>query len=89
MKPRLLPNGEVHYTQKGKEPPPDIRGFKRKSNIQASPDAWKFVPIFPPCVHRTTHLYQRGCGSTGVHLVCNLTKAICTHEAWNPCQDIA
>lgn len=88
MKPQLMPNGEVHYTRKGKDIPPDIRGFQRKNKNPASPDAWKFLPIFPPCIHRTTALYTRGCGSTGVYLVCNLTKAICTHENWNPCKKI-
>lgn len=86
--PRIQPNGEVHYTKKGKIPPVDLHGYKRKNDNPASPDAWKFAPIFPSCAHRTTQLYRRGCGTTGVHLVCNQTKAICTHENWNPCPDI-
>jgi len=86
--PRIQKNGEVHYIKKGKTPPAELRGYERKNDNLASPDAWKFTPIFPPCAHRTTQLYRRGCGSTGVHLVCNLTKAICTHENWNPCKDI-
>lgn len=49
MVPRIQKNGEIHYAKKGKEPPPDLRGFERKNTNPASPDAWKFVPEFPPC----------------------------------------
>lgn len=85
--PRIMPNGEIHYTQKGKEPPMDVKGYKRKA--PKGPDAWKFAPDFPPCRERTISLWQRSCGNVGVHIVCNQTKSACKHEDWNPCPKLS
>lgn len=87
-RPIIQKNGEVHYPRKGKDPPLLLRGYKRKNDNPASPDAWKFIPDYPSCAHRNTRLYQRHCGETGVHLVCGKTQAICKYEYWNPCKDI-
>ena len=88
MDPRVMPNGEIHYPRKGKEPPADVRGYKRKSENPASSDAWKFVPDIPDCKQRTLQLYTRGCGKVGVHIVCNLSKTGCLYENWNPCPNL-
>lgn len=88
MRPHLMPNGEVCYPRKGKKIPPEIRGYRRKNDNPASSDAWIFIPELPPCMNRQIRLYQRGCGTTGVHLVCNKTQSICKYEDWNPCKNI-
>lgn len=87
-KPRYMPDGSLQYPRKGKDPPLAIRGYRRKNDNPTSPDAWIFIPEFPPCMNRQIQLYPRGCGTTGVHLVCGKTQAICKYEDWNPCKNI-
>lgn len=62
---RLLSDGSVEYAKKGREPPPDLDGFKRDPG-----NAWKFLPLWPKCKKRIQTQSMKQCGAISVLTVC-------------------
>lgn len=53
------------YAKKGFEPPPDIEGYKRDPG-----NAWRFVPLYPPCESRQRVAQLKRCGSYNIVMLC-------------------
>lgn len=62
-RPHKASDGTLTYPQRGFEPPPIPAGYRRKTNDLKSFDAWTFVPIIPPCKHRTCKIEVGHCGA--------------------------
>lgn len=62
---RMLPNGVVEYAKKGWEPPPELDGYQRDPG-----NAWRFIPIWPPCRKRIQTTSMKSCGAMSVLTVC-------------------
>jgi hypothetical protein len=76
--PSVLPGGVLVYKQTGWEPPPPHHGYRRKSDDIKSPDAWTFIPLWPPCRYREMHNAVRPCGCLQINASC-----ICPHAEHN------
>lgn len=68
--PKVLDDGTLVYEKKGFEPPQEHDGYRRKSNDLRSPEAWQFVPVWPPCRHRKFMNGIKPCGCLRITAVC-------------------
>jgi len=69
--PRLLDDGTIIYPRRGKTPPLDIEGYKRKS--KNGPDAWIFIPTWKFCQYRKQIVrHQEDCK-------CDILVDVCNH----------
>lgn len=75
----LLPvvEGElVTYPKTGWEPPPDIPGYRRKSDDWKSPDAWTFISEWPKCGLREINAKRKvSCGCVTVGMICRQPRS--------------
>ncbi len=62
-RPNKAADGSLTYPQRGFEPPKVPAGYRRKTLNLKSPDAWSFLPILPPCEHRTVETETGYCGA--------------------------
>lgn len=69
--PHEMPGGILCYPKRG-EPPPDMEGYRRKSNNPRTADAWIFLPLWQDCSYRQKTFVRRdiGCKCTRVSMVC-------------------
>jgi len=56
--PRLLSDGTLIYPKRGM-PPPVPEGYRRKSEILTSPDAWIMLPLWIDCLFRIRETIKR------------------------------
>jgi hypothetical protein len=73
-RPNKAVDGVLTYPQRGWEPPPEIAGYRRKSNNLKSPDAWTFIPILPPCEYRSIKEKIGQCGAISIKYFCKGTR---------------
>lgn len=82
---RKLPDGSILYQKKGWEPPPVPDGYKRDPS-----NAWRFVPVYPPCDFRIQAQKMKPCGAIHLITVCNcpdcpLRRQDVSEEQCNAC----
>lgn len=68
--PKLMPSGELVYPRTGYEPPKVPEGYKRKNDDIKHPDAWVFVPQWPPCGDRVMNNSVAPCGCVKINAFC-------------------
>lgn len=69
-RPHKASDGTISYPKRGWEPPPIPDGYQRKSTNLKSSDAWIFIPILPPCQHRTVVVETGHCGAQAYKYSC-------------------
>jgi hypothetical protein len=70
---RFMPDGSLVYPKKGWEPPPEVEGYQRDPG-----NAWRFLPLWPPCQTRARMLKMKKCGAYNVVMAC--TNGQCEHN---------
>lgn len=64
---RIMSDGSVIYPKKGWEPPPPLHGYERDPG-----NAWRFIPLWPECKHRTQVTRFKPCGAIDI-----VTRCMC------------
>ncbi len=69
--PRVFPDGTLCYPKKGL-PPPEMEGYRRKSNNPRSYECWMFIPLWQDCCFRQLTLVRQeeGCRCTKAVMIC-------------------
>lgn len=75
-------DGSLTYPQRGWEPPPNIEGYRRKTANLKSADAWCFIPILPPCQHRTSVTETGHCGAQSIKYSCKDVRLYDLSQCW-------
>ena len=81
-RPNKATDGTITYPYRGWEPPPVMDGYRRKTNDLKSPDAWTFLPIIPPCEHRTSVTETGSCGAQSVKYSCKDMRLYDLSRCW-------
>jgi len=68
--PKIMPDGSIVYRKTGLEAPICPNGYRRKSDDLFSDDAWVFLPLWKPCLHREMANIVRPCGCVQVRTFC-------------------
>jgi hypothetical protein len=64
---RIMADKSVVYPKKGFEPPPPLEGYERDVG-----NAWRFIPLWPACKHRTQVIGHKPCGALSI-----VTRCMC------------
>jgi len=62
---RIMSDGSVIYPKKGWEPPPPLEGYDRDPG-----NAWRFLPLWPACKHRSQIIGVKPCGALRIVARC-------------------
>lgn len=81
--PKFMPDGSLVYPRTGWEPPKVPEGYRRKNDDPRSPDAWVFLPNWPPCVDRVMYNKLSSCGCVHIHARCSSKEAAMKGKAVN------